>query len=192
MGRLADGVHGFFHNEKLRKQFVNYRVLIVPVVIAAVFYFARKEWFWVAFGVSLFGEFVQLWCFASLDKKSELAYNGLYKFCRNPMYLGRFFIVLGYVLLLGRPILVLPFAVLYYLYMWHRVQREEACLVKIFGKSYEEYCQRVNRFFPSLRGMPGGRALVWDWKLFKQNHGLVNLLGMLASYLVAYAWLFWR
>lgn len=191
MGGFSEGVHAFFHSEKLRKFFVSYRWLFVPAGILAIFYFAKAEWFWWAFAVSLFGELIQLWCFASLDKQSELAYNGLYKYSRNPMYLGRFFIVLGYVMLLGIPWLIAPYAVFYYLYMWHRVQREEAKLKKIFGAPYEDYCQRVNRFFPSFRGMPGGRAWTWSWKLFKQNHGTINLVGMLISYAVAYAWFTW-
>jgi hypothetical protein len=72
--------------------------------------------------------------------------------------------------------------------MWHRVQREEKTLKKILGEPYKEYCQKVNRFMPSSKGMPEGKIRIWKWKLFNQNHGLINLAGMLLSYLAIYIW----
>ena len=183
-------VSAFFHNEKLRRFYVASRAVLVPIAIGALFCFARPEFFRLAFGISLFGELIQLWCFASLDKKRELACDGLYKFSRNPMYLGRYFIVLGYFVLLGNLYLIAAYTIFYYLYMWHRVQREEEVLIKLLGKPYEEYCRKVNRFMLTIPGMPGGKAWVWSWKLFNQNHGGINLLGMLVSYVVAWAWLF--
>jgi steroid 5-alpha reductase family enzyme len=151
---------------------------------------AQPQNFWLAFAVSLFGELIQLWCFASLDKRSTLAYNGLYKHTRNPMYLGRFFIVLGYIILLGN-LYMIAFSVIIYLpYMWYRVQREEKKLKKIFGSPYIEYSVLVNRFIPSWKGMPGGILWFWQWKLFNQNHGWINLSAMLLSFAVAFIWLY--
>jgi hypothetical protein len=47
---------------------------------------------------------------------------------RNPMYLGRFFILLGFLMLLDQWWLLLAYTVIYWLYMDARVQREEAHL----------------------------------------------------------------
>ena len=55
----------------------------------------------------MFGEAIQLWCFASLDKGRTLAFNGPYALVRNPMYLGRYFILLGGLMLLGNAWLLL-------------------------------------------------------------------------------------
>ena len=57
-----------------------------------------------------------------------------------------------------------------------------------FGAPYEEYCRRVNRFIPGLRGMNGGRLWTWSWRLFRQNHGFANAGGMLGSYALILAW----
>jgi len=59
-----------------------------------VLWFAGPRWLWPGFFVSMAGELIQLWCFASLDKNRDLACNGPYALTRNPMYLGRFLIVL--------------------------------------------------------------------------------------------------
>jgi protein-S-isoprenylcysteine O-methyltransferase Ste14 len=169
-------------------------MLFIPAGLAAVLYFSEFKLFWYAFAVSSVGELIQLWCFASLDKKSELAFNGLYKYTRNPMYLGRFFIVLGYFMLLKTPyiyIMIPLIIVIYWMYMWHRVQREEKTLKNILGAPYKEYCEKVNRFIPSPKGMPEGKIRIWNWKLFNQNHGLINLAGMLLSYLAIYIWFAW-
>ena len=174
MSQFVDGIHNIFNNERWRKILVSIRVPLVVAGFVFVMSFAKIEWFWAAFAVSLFGELIQVWCFASLDKQGTLAYNGLYKHVRNPMYLGRFFIVLGYFLLLGNWYVIVPLATVYYLYMWHRVQREEKTLKKVFGQPYNDYCEKVNRFMPSFKGMPGGKFLFWRWKLLKQNHGPLN------------------
>jgi hypothetical protein len=59
------------------------------------------EWFWPGFGVSVFGAVMQWWCFSCIMTSKELAVNGPYSFVRNPMYLSRFFLVLGGVVMIG-------------------------------------------------------------------------------------------
>ena len=110
---------------------------------------------------------------------------------RNPMYLGRFFIVLGALMLLGQVWLLVLFAVGYWFYMANRVGREEARLKQVLGLPYIDYCAGVNRFIPGApyRGEP---VFVWDWRLFGQNHGLPNLIGTAAFWIAAIAWLLTR
>ena len=190
MSGLTKAVNNLFHNRSLRRTLLTYRLFLAVTAIALILYYAKSDFFYAAFATSMFGEFIQLWCFASLDKQKELASNGLYKHIRNPMYLGRFFIVLGYFLLLGNIYAVIPFTIIYYLYMWHRVEREEEQLKKVFGQPYQEYCEQVNRFIPSFKGMPGGKFWFWEWRLFYQNHGPANLSAVLLSYAAAYIWFF--
>ena len=196
MSQFVDGIHNVFNNGRLRKILVSIRLPLVVAGFVFVMSFAEIKWFWYAFVVSLFGELIQVWCFASLDKKGTLAYNGLYKYVRNPMYLGRFFIVIGYFILLGLDktwiwMVILPLTVVYYLYMWHRVQREEKTLKGVFGQPYLDYCEAVNRFIPSFRGMAGGKLYFWRWKLLTQNHGPLNFVGMLLSYAASYTLIKW-
>ena len=47
----------------------------------------------------MFGQLIQTWCFASLVKNWQLTERGPYLMCRNPMYIGRYFLILGFVLL---------------------------------------------------------------------------------------------
>ncbi len=188
MQKVVEKVNSVFSNPFLRGVLTAYRVLIVLTLFALLLFFAEPGWYWPAFAVALFGEFIQLWCFASLDKQGELAFNGLYKHVRNPMYLGRFFVVLGFLLLLHIWFTIPVMTVLYFFYMNNRVKREEKVLTEIFGASYQDYCKKVNRFLPSLRGMDGGTLWVWEWRLFVQNHGWTNLAGVLTGLVAAFIW----
>jgi protein-S-isoprenylcysteine O-methyltransferase Ste14 len=184
---VLDAVHRLFNNPTLRKVLLRSRVLIGIAAIAAIVWKLDPRWLLPGFLVSMFGEAIQLWCFASLDKGRTLAFNGPYAFVRNPMYLGRYFILLGGVMLLGRWWVLVLFTVAYYFYMVNRVKREEEYLRGPLGAPYEDYLRTVNRFLP---GTPkaGSRVAFWDWKLLKRNHGTTNLVATLAFWAIAWAW----
>jgi len=185
---MMQALKSLFAQPKLRRFVVALRV---PLTIAAIVLLApllRREWLLAGFLVSMFGELIQLWCFASLDKNSDLAARGPYALVRNPMYLGRFFIIAGFLLLLGKPWILLPYAVGYWLYMDSRVGREEARLRQLFGESYQRYCAQVRRFVPGLP-QPGQPVAIWNWKLFRQNHGPLNLTLTLVVWVAVAIWL---
>ena len=181
---MLDAVHRLFNHPALRKALVRSRVLLGVAVIAAIVWYLDPAWLLPGFLVSMLGEAIQLWCFASLDKGRTLACNGPYAMVRNPMYLGRYFIVVGAVMLLGRWWLVALFTVVYYFYMVNRVKREEQYLGGVLGAPYAEYLRTVNRFLPGAP-LPGNPVAFWDWKLLAQNHGTANLVGTLVFWAVA-------
>ena len=77
---------------------------------------------------------------------------------RNPMYLGRFVMLSGFVLLLGSGWLV-GFTIAYWAYMDARVQREEAHLRPISAPPTRDYRRNVRRFVPGWRCPGAGRVL---------------------------------
>lgn len=190
---MQSAVNALFMNATIRHLLVAIRVPLVLVValLAVVSIDVQKPaWMWTGLAVSLFGELIQVWCFATLDKRAELACRGPYTMVRNPMYLGRFFIIGGALLLFGFwPVLPL-YAVLYWFYMANRVRREERTLAGIFGQSYADYCAGVNRFWPG-RPWQGNPVWYWDWSLFRQNHALQNLIGTLAFWACVIGWHFY-
>jgi protein-S-isoprenylcysteine O-methyltransferase Ste14 len=182
------GVNALFNHPGLRSFLVRLRAPIALAAAAAVIAFADPRWLWAGLAVSLGGELIQLWCFATLNKNASLACRGPYALVRNPMYLGRFFILSGALMLLGQPWLLPAFALGYGFYMVNRVGREERRLREVLGVPYAEYCAGTNRFLPGApyRGEP---VRVWDWTLFSQNHGWQNFAGTAAFWVAAIAWL---
>jgi protein-S-isoprenylcysteine O-methyltransferase Ste14 len=183
---ILESVHAFFNHAGFRAFWVKMRVPLVLAIAVAVLWFADPRWLWPGLVVSMFGELIQLWCFASLNKNRDLACYGPYTLVRNPMYLGRFFIILGIVMLLGNGWVILAYAVLYYFYMVNRVKREEAHLQAVLGAPYAEYCAAVGRFLPG-RPYRGNPVLYWNWALLRQNHGWANLAGTVVFWTAAAA-----
>lgn len=175
-----------FSHQRLRSFTVRYRVILVPLVAIALLYGlgVNKDNLLLAFTCSMFGEAIQLWCFASLDKNSTLAFRGPYAFVRNPMYLGRYFIILGFILLIANLALVLTYTILYWFYMTNRVKREEALLIKVFGQPYKDYCTKIRAFMPRLKPYQGSQVFFWESRLLKQNNGYSNLAATLLVFAV--------
>ncbi len=103
----------------------------------------------------------------------RLVCEGIFAHVRNPMYLGNLLIILGLALIANSPwwyLLVAPgFATAYFAI----VLAEEDFLAKKFGKEYEEYCRRVNRFVPRFTGLAQSlRPFAFDWKrVIRKEYG---------------------
>ena len=75
-----------------------------------------------------------------------LVRTGVYRFSRNPMYLGMVLAMLGVAINAGSlSALAVPplFAVALY---WGFIEREETALSERFGEEYTNYCRRVRRW----------------------------------------------
>lgn len=190
MENLFDKINNLFNDPELRKKLLTYRW---PLTIAALIILAllmEPQYFWLGLLISLAGEALQVWCFAALHKKKELAAKGPYVAVRNPMYIGRYFLILGAVAITGSLFLMILFSIVYYFYMVNRVEREEEVLAEIFGESYQEYCKQTNRFLPSWKGVDQKALRYFRWDLFFKNNAHLNLLGVMIGYLIVYSWLF--
>ena len=183
---MSNVVQDLFSNESVRVALFRIRYLVGPLLLIPLGYFMRPERFWVGFLVSMFGQVIQTWCFATLVKNRELTARGPYLLSRNPMYLGRYFMLLGFVILLSNVWVAVAYTVLYYLYMDTRIKREERRLRRVFTEEYEEYCREVPRLFPSLRKAHEPSLWYWDWAPFLENNAHWNILGTLAAYGAAY------
>jgi protein-S-isoprenylcysteine O-methyltransferase Ste14 len=188
---MLTSIRSVFNHPGIRRAYVRLRVPLAIVAIVVAFPFLRRDWLLAGFVVSMLGELIQLWSFASLDKNSDLAIRGPYAMVRNPMYLGRYFILLGFLMLLGTGWILVLYTVAYWFYMDTRVEREEAHLRPIFGPRYDEYCASVRRFMPGPP-LPGQPVAYWNWTLFRQNNAAANLIGTLAVWAVVAAWLLLR
>ena len=153
---MLASIRSLFNHPGVRRAYVRLRVPLAIHAIVLLLPLQQPIWLLAGFAVSMFGELIQLWSFASLDKNSDLAIRGPYALVRNPMYLGRYFILLGFLILLGAWWVLVVYSVVYWFYMDTRVEREEAHLRPIFGPRYDEYCAKVRRFVPGppLPGQP--------------------------------------
>ena len=80
------------------------------------------------------------------DSTSSLVVSGIYRYTRNPMYLGMLLILLGWAAFLsnGLALFVLPAFVLYM--NRFQISPEERVLASLFAHDYAEYSARVRRW----------------------------------------------
>lgn len=118
---------------------------LLPIVVGAAI-LARCIWDFAAKGRGTL---------APIDPPTQLVVRGLYRYVRNPMYLG----VL--VLLLGQAVFYESVPLLQYTAAWVVVVHlfvvlfEEPSLRRRFGDSYAQYTRSVHRWWPSRGGRAG-------------------------------------
>ncbi len=81
----------------------------------------------------------------------DLVISGLYRFVRNPMYVGVLAVVAGEALLFASPWLLswaVLLAIVFHLFV---VAYEEPTLRRAYGHDYDQFCAQVPRWLPSLR-----------------------------------------
>ena len=82
-------------------------------------------------------------------RTSSLMTGGPYGICRNPMLLGVFIYHVGVLIALFSVGALIVF-IIEVLIMNVQVKKEEQRLKRDFGKQYEDYMKRVNRFLPKF------------------------------------------
>jgi len=83
-----------------------------------------------------------------MDPPKELVVRGLYRYVRNPMYVGILSILLGEALLFASQRLFEYAAVAFIFFFLLVVLYEEPVLRNKFGESYRQYCKKVPRWIP--------------------------------------------
>lgn len=142
-------MHGFF-------------TFYIPYQIASRDFINFKTFAYLAIPFYLSGTASIIWCSVDMVKKGlgtpahvdppkKLIINGLYRYTRNPIYLGALLVLLGYILWFGSGIMILYFLLFVLAYQILITLIEEPILRNTFGKDYEEYCQKVPRWIPRFK-----------------------------------------
>ena len=133
-------------------KFRKLRLYFAWLVVLVVLFFARSSNHGFAFGIPviLLGEGIRIWSHGYLRKSRRLAVSGPYAYVRNPLYVGNFFLGLGFCIILWHPIVVSLYIVGFYALYWVTVKGEEQRLLHKFKDDYTHYYKHVPRFIPQL------------------------------------------
>lgn len=107
----------------------------------------------------LLGGLMILWCFwdflvkgkvtpAPIDPPRQLVVSGLYRFVRNPMYVGVVLALLGNFLWFGFWSMLIYVSFFFVAFHMFILVYEEPNLRQRFGTAYENYCHAVPRWIP--------------------------------------------
>jgi len=143
-----------------------YYVGVIAVLTAAGMYLSRKGYLnsglipalktpMLILGILIILLGVFIWGHAFFHSKIDdgiknncLVTDGIYAWCRNPLYTGWMFILIGISFFAGNLwLLVLPFIFWALMAIMMRLT-EEKWLRNLYGAEYDAYCRRVNRVWP--------------------------------------------
>lgn len=80
------------------------------------------------------------------EKPKNLVTDGIYRFTRNPIYLGMVIILIGLGVFLGGLTTFLVIPIFIWAIQTNFIVLEEQLLLNTFGKEYAEYFRRVRRW----------------------------------------------
>lgn len=107
----------------------------------------------------LIGITILLWCvrdflitghgtLAPWDPPKKLVITGLYRYSRNPMYVGIIILIGGWALFTGSPLLAIYGLLLASAFYFRVVYGEEPILAKQFNEQWLDYAIKVPRWLP--------------------------------------------
>ena len=101
-----------------------------------------------------------------------LVTDGIFNHCRNPLYVGNILMLLG-VGILDNSLVYVVIVIPLFLFIYQSiVLAEENFLRDKFGAMYDEYCKRVNRWFPNIKGIGktiGSMQFSWRRWILKEH-----------------------
>jgi len=122
---------------------------------------ARPAQWLIAAPVFIAGASIYFWCLwdfgtagrgtpAPIDPPKVLVVRGLYRYVRNPMYVGVLLAIVGWTILTRSPNVGIYGATVAMSFHLFVVFVEEPMLRAQFGESYGTYCRSVSRWWPTL------------------------------------------
>ncbi len=135
-------------------------LLYIPLLLAylgftnpspQIWFYPLAIVFWLGGGAMCIATIVAFWrngqgTPAPNAPTETLVVSGLYGFTRNPMYVGAWIVVSGYVFWFQSPAYIMYLLLVWLLFQGAIVFYEEPHLRKQFGPAYDEYSSRVPRW----------------------------------------------
>jgi protein-S-isoprenylcysteine O-methyltransferase Ste14 len=111
-----------------------------------------------------------------------LVTEGIFNHCRNPLYVGNILMLLG-IGILANSLVYVAIVIPIFLFIYQAiVLAEENFLRGKFGAGYDEYCKKVNRWLPNLKGIQktfAGMKFNWRrWILKEHTTQFIWLIGI--------------
>jgi protein-S-isoprenylcysteine O-methyltransferase Ste14 len=143
---------------------------------------SRRGWGVGAILVAI-GATIRVWAAGHLTRDQKLTTSGPYAYSRNPFYLGRLFLLLGFAVMSGLgfdlkqkrnvvvwAIVIGALAFFFLGYMPRKEEREGGRLEEMFGDDYREWKENVPSLFP--RATPYVmNPRPWSYDLFRAGDG---------------------
>jgi len=141
------------------------KLVAVFVMVGIILYYSRPTPVGFAVGAVfvIVGTLIRVWAGGHLTRDQRLTTSGPYQYTRNPFYLGRLLLIIGFAIMAGiggdfsEPrniilcvVIIIALFVFFGFYMPRKENREGGRLKKLFGPDYEQWKANVPSLFPRL------------------------------------------
>ena len=123
---------------------------IIPTLTIGVFNWAK-----IVLGIFFIIIAVILWVAGAIKsgilnyvEDNRLMTNGIYAWCRNPIYSAFMFLIWGICLIPANLLVLVNLPLSYFLMGVFLKPTEEKWLEELHGEEYKDYCKKVNRAIP--------------------------------------------
>ncbi len=142
----------------------------LPLLTIALFLIVMRHsshhrdplWQGICFGISLFGLAIRVFTVGFVPKgtsgrttnnprASALNSTGMYSIIRHPLYIGNFFVWLGFLMYPRSPLLIAVLTPIFFIYYWLIILAEEKILRENFGDTFFEWARKTPLLFPRFK-----------------------------------------
>lgn len=113
------------------------------------------------------GLLVRSWAAGVIVKRTALATVGPYALVRHPLYVGSFFIALGFALVMDDGLALIATPILYWVIYLPVMREEERELAAHFGEAWRSYAARTGTVIP--RAPLSTAKAEWSWRRWWRN-----------------------
>jgi len=111
--------------------------------------------------------------------------EGIFNHCRNPLYVGNILMLLGIGILANSLIYVVLIIPVFLFIYQSIVLAEENFLWNKFGPGFGNYCQKVNRWWPDLKGIRQTFAsMKFNWRRWILNEHSTQFIWLIGITLI--------
>ena len=175
------------------KTFISRNRIIISILVVPPFFLLATPTILslpIGLAIVLFGGAIRIYASGYINKNEDIAMEGAYSLTRNPLYLGNFFLGLGFSIASGQPLILIIFIPLFFIIYNATIEQEEGYLLERFGEAYAKYRASTPRFFPKLNSLKNKGSRPFSWHLVKKhreyNTWLGTILGVLLLLLKMY------
>ncbi len=119
------------------------------------------------------GELIRIWATGHLNRNQELTTSGPYAYVRDPLYLGRLFLIIGFSIMgWGYCLLLMPIGLIIFFlnYLPRKYRKEMTRLENLFGEDYRSYSAYARSLLPRFSPYPKASKRSWSFALcWKEN-----------------------
>lgn len=141
------------------------KLVAVFALVGLILYFSRpsQPGFTIGAVFVVVGTLIRVWAGGHLTRDQRLTTSGPYQYTRNPFYLGRLLILIGFAFLAGIggdlrdprniilcAVIIVALFIFFAYYMPRKEEREGGRLAKLFPEEYSRWKANVPSLFPRL------------------------------------------